>query len=115
MAQARAMFSSQCVSDQETCEQMAATWERCEYMLDPHTAIGVKAALDAGLPAQVPVVTLATAHPAKFPAAVKEAGLDDEPFLPHHLRDLFDRPERCELLPNDLSAVQSFMAENLNA
>ena len=115
MARARELFTSQCVSDQETCEQMAATWDRCEYMLDPHSAIGVKAALESGLPAQVPVVTLATAHPAKFPGAVREAGLDDEPLLPHHLRDLFDRPERCEVLPNELEAVQAFIVDNLNA
>ena len=115
MARARELFSSQCVDDAGTCAQMAETWERCEYMLDPHSAIGVKAAIDADVPAGVPVITLATAHPAKFPGAVKEAGLDDEPFLPHHLRDLFDRPERCEVLPNELSAVQSFMVDNLNA
>ena len=115
MAQARSLFSSQCVSDEETCAQMAATWESCEYMLDPHSAIGVKAALEAGIAPGIPVVTLATAHPAKFPGAVQEAGLDDEPFLPHHLRDLFDRPERCEVLPNELAAVQAFMADNLNA
>ena len=84
-------------------------------MLDPHSAIGVRAALDADLPAGVPVITLATAHPAKFPGAVKEAGLDDEPTLPHHLRDLFERPERCEVLPNELAAVQSFMVDNINA
>ena len=94
---------------------METTWDRCEYMLDPHSAIGVKAALESGLPAQVPVVTLATAHPAKFPGAVREAGLDDEPLLPHHLRDLFDRPERCEVLPNELEAVQAFIVDNLNA
>ncbi|RLQ22756.1 threonine synthase [Seongchinamella sediminis] len=115
MARARALFSSQCVDDAGTCAQMAETWRRCEYMLDPHSAIGVKAAFAADLPAGVPVVTLATAHPAKFPGAVKKAGLDDEPFLPHHLRDLFERPERCEVLPNELAAVQSFMVANLNA
>ena len=46
---------------------------------------------------------------------VKQAGLDEEPCLPHHLRDLFERPERCEVLPQDLAAVQSFMVNNLNA
>jgi threonine synthase len=115
MARARELFASYRVSDEETCEQMARTWERCEYMLDPHSAIGVRAALAADLPAGVPMVTLATAHPAKFPDAVRQAGLDDEPFLPHHLRDLFERPERCEVLPNELAAVQDFMAANLNA
>ncbi|PLW68083.1 threonine synthase [Pseudohalioglobus lutimaris] len=115
MSEVKELFSSYRVDDAQTCAQMAATWDSCEYMLDPHSAIGVKAALNCDLPASVPVVTLATAHPAKFPAAVKTAGLDDEPVLPHHLRDLFDRPERSEVLPNELAAVQAFMAENINA
>jgi threonine synthase len=115
MSRARALFASHRVSDEETCQQMSETWERCEYMLDPHSAIGVRAALAADVPAGVPMVTLATAHPAKFPDAVRQAGLDDEPFLPHHLRDLFERPERCHVLPNDLAAVQEYMASHLNA
>ena len=115
MAQARELFSSQCVSDDETCQQIASTWNECEYLLDPHSAIGVKAALDSGLSAQVPVVTLATAHPAKFPDAIKSAGLDQEVALPWHLRDLFQRSERMEVLPNDLAAVRAFIAANINA
>ncbi len=115
MARARELFSSACVDDQQTCEQIAATWGQCEYMLDPHSAIGVHAALNAGIDPQVPVVTLATAHPAKFPDAVRQAGLDEEVGLPLHLRDLFERPERCQVLPGDLGAVRAFMAENIRA
>lgn len=115
MDKARALFSSQRVSDEETCQQIASTWQDCEYLLDPHSAIGVKAALDSGLSAQVPVVTLATAHPGKFPDAIKSAGLDQEVALPWHLRDLFQRSERMEVLPNDLAAVQAFIAANINA
>ena len=115
MDKARALFSSQRVSDEETRQQIASTWQDCEYLLDPHSAIGVKAALDSGLSAQVPVVTLATAHPGKFPDAIKSAGLDQEVALPWHLRDLFQRSERMEVLPNDLAAVQAFIAANINA
>jgi threonine synthase len=115
MAKARELFSSQCVSDEETCAQIASSWHSCEYLLDPHSAIGVKAALDADLPTEVPVITLATAHPAKFPGAIKSAGLTQEVHLPLHLRDLFEREERLEVLPNDLAAVQAFMAGNINA
>ena len=60
-------------------------------------------------------MTLATAHPAKFPQAIQRAEIGVEPPLPLHLADLFDRSERFEVLPNDLSAVQSFMANNLGA
>ena len=115
MAKARTLFSSQRVSDEETGEQIARTWNDCEYLLDPHTAIGVKAALESDADDVVPIVTLATAHPAKFPEAITSAGLTQEPALPAHLSDLFDRAERFEVLPNELSAVQSFMAEHINA
>ena len=115
MAGARGLFSSQCVSDEETCAQIADTWRECEYLLDPHSAIGVKAALEAGLGSGVPIITLATAHPAKFPEALNAAGLDREVALPLHLRDLFEREERVSVLPNDLAAVQAFMADNINA
>ena len=115
MASARALFSSHRVSDEETCEQIASTWRECEYLLDPHSAIGVRAALDADVPPGIPVITLATAHPAKFPQAIASAGLAAEPELPMHLRDLFERGERFEVLPNELAAVQTFMAANINA
>ncbi|TXS96004.1 threonine synthase [Parahaliea maris] len=115
MDRAATLFSSHRVSDEETCAQIASTWQRCEYLLDPHSAIGVNAALQAGLPPEVPVITLATAHPAKFPDAVAKAGIGEKPGLPLHLKDLFERPERCEVLPNALADVQAFMADNLSA
>jgi len=115
MAKARGLFNSQRVSDEETCAQIAASWNECEYLLDPHSAIGVKAALESGLSADVPVITLATAHPAKFPQAITDAGLTEEPALPHHLTGLMDKPERYEVLANELGAVHAFMASNINA
>ncbi len=115
MQRAHELFSSQCVSDEATCAQIAASWRECGYLLDPHSAIGVKAALDSGIAAHTPVVTLATAHPAKFPDAVRRAGLTQEVQLPLHLRDLFEREERFTVLPNELAAVQAFMASNIRA
>ena len=115
MARAASLFSSHRVGDDETCAQIAETFERCEYLLDPHSAIGVRAAQAASLPADVPVITLATAHPAKFPDAVARAGVARAPTLPLHLADLFERPERFEVLPGELAAVNRFMASNLGA
>jgi threonine synthase len=109
------LFSSHCVSEEATCEQIASTWRECEYLLDPHSAIGVAAALAADVPASVPVVTLATAHPAKFPDAIKSAGLEQPVALPLHLQDLFERSERFEVLPNDLEAVQAYMANSISS
>ena len=63
----------------------------------------------AASPATHPVVTMATAHPAKFPDAVERAtGI--RPALPDHLADLFDRPERTETIPNDLAVVEDYVA-----
>ena len=76
-------------------------------LVDPHTATGTAAA--RALAGDHPVVTLATAHPAKFPDAVRRAtGI--EPPLPGHLAHLFDLPEHVTRLPNDLAAVQQFVA-----
>ena len=60
-------------------------------------------------------MTLATAHPAKFPEAIRTAGLDRAVNLPLHLKDLFERPERFEVLPNTLSAVQDYMTKSISA
>ena len=115
IARARNLFDSQCVSDEETCQVIAEVFGSSEYLLDPHTAIGVRAARDLHRNPATPIITLATAHPAKFPDAIARAGVDFVPALPHHMIDLFDRPERFEVLPNDLAQVHAFMTSNINA
>lgn len=79
------------------------------YLADPHTAVGTAAA-HAVPPSDptIPVVVAATAHPAKFPDAVKRA-TGTAPLLPPRLADLYERPERLTRLPNDLRAVQDFV------
>ncbi|MGL1465622.1 hypothetical protein ACSTJV_23720, partial [Vibrio parahaemolyticus] len=71
---------------------LAMRWaqEACGHTIDPHSAIGLAAARRAGLDAAVPVVTLATAHPAKFPDAVERA-TGVRPMLPARMGDLFER------------------------
>jgi threonine synthase len=70
--------------------------------------VGVKVAFEHLGP--VPMITLATAHPAKFPDAVETAtGL--RPALPPRMADLFDRPERVTCAPDDLAALQSLILE----
>jgi len=115
MNKLRALFSSECVDDSQTCEQIADTWARSTYLLDPHSAIGVRAAAQATLAPDVPVISLATAHPAKFSDAVRQAGISQTVELPSHLQDLFQREERFTVLPNELSAVQAFISSNINA
>ena len=77
-------------------------------LLDPHTAIGLAAARDAGVAG--PIVTLATAHPAKFPDAVERA-TGRRPALPPRVGGLFDREERYATLPADLATVEAYVAD----
>ena len=74
------------------------------YVADPHTAIGLAAARRVRTP-DVPMVAMATAHPAKFPEAVARA-TGQRPVLPPRLNDLLAREERFTVVPNDLDAVK---------
>jgi threonine synthase len=80
-------------------------------LLDPHTAIGVEAARRCRREASVPMITLATAHPAKFGDAITAAGLAS-PELPEHLADLFERKENFSVVLNDLSAVTDYVKKH---
>ncbi len=110
LTKVRSLFSSACVSDEETCDEISQLWHRSGLLLDPHSAIGTRAARQCHRAGDGPMVTLATAHPAKFPDAVARAETGRTPNLPAHLIDLFDREERFHTLDNDLSAIHAFMA-----
>ena len=110
---AAALFASDRVDGEEMAATMRWAAERTGQVIDPHTAIGLAAArrlADATLDDGVPIVTLATAHPAKFPDAV-EAATGIRSALPVRLADLFDRPERYDTLPATLAAVTGYIAE----
>ena len=112
-SKARELFDSFAVDDELTCDTIRTVWDECEYLLDPHSAIGVKAAREVRRTTDVPMVTLATAHPAKFAEAALKSGQQQEPALPHHMADLMQRQERYTVLENDLAKVHAFMAENI--
>jgi threonine synthase len=113
LARARELFTSHGVSDEVTIDVIRSVFDRTEYLLDPHTAIGVEAARKTRRRQDIPMVILATAHPAKFPEAVRKAGQDADPALPHHMQDLFEREERYTVLSQDLAKVQQFVAANV--
>ncbi len=113
-SRARECFSSYAVSDEETCAMIRQVYEETEVLLDPHTAVGVKAARECNNDRQVPMITLATAHPVKFADAVNAAGIATPP-LPVHLEDLMERPESCTVVDNSITAVTEFIAQNLTA
>jgi len=109
---ARALFDSYSVNDERTCEVIKEVFDETEYLLDPHTAIGVEAARQCRRNNAIPMVTLATAHPVKFPEAIEKSGVDISPELPHHLSDLFDRKEKYDVIENKLASVHRYVTEH---
>lgn len=109
-AQAATLFTSMRVDAEDMAMAMRRAAEDSAMLIDPHTAIGVAAAQATDLAAEIPVVTLATAHPAKFPDAVERAA-GQRPQLPPRIGDLFEREERYDVLPATLDAIEGFVAE----
>jgi threonine synthase len=110
LGRARELFDAARVDEDATAATMAEVQRTTGQLVDPHTAVGIRAGCACRLDTNTPLIALATAHPAKFPDAVESAtGL--RPQLPERLADLFERPERCTVLPNDLTAVQRHIQE----
>ncbi|SCY86292.1 threonine synthase [Paracoccus tibetensis] len=105
----REEFRSGRVSEEETLETIRRTREATGEVLCPHSAIGVAVA-EQHIEPGVPMVTLATAHPAKFPDAVERA-IGIRPPLPPHMAELFDLPERVSRVENDVEALKSLILE----
>jgi threonine synthase len=106
----RAEFDSGRCSEDETRATITAMRDATGEVLCPHSAVGVKVATEHLGP--TPMITLATAHPAKFPDAV-QAATGTRPALPARMADMFDRPERVTRVPNDLAALKALVAERL--
>jgi threonine synthase len=101
-------FCAHRANNDETLAVMKRIYGESGMLVDPHTAVGIASAEACAEPG-IPTITLATAHPAKFPDAVKKA-TGVHPALPDHVADLFDREERIVNLPNDLQAIEAFVA-----
>ncbi len=100
------VFDGAAFDDDAVLAEIRRTHDTTGEVLDPHTAVGVAAARQARRTPDVPMICLATAHPAKFPDAVERA-IGIRPELPEHLADLFDRAERFDALPLDLGAIKA--------
>ncbi|NVJ69236.1 MAG: threonine synthase [Alphaproteobacteria bacterium] len=108
----RASFAASQADDDVTRAMMKRVYEASGYVADPHTAVGIASAEACNTDKSVPMVTLSTAHPAKFGGAVKEAtGVD--PDLPAHMADLLSREERLITLPNDVAALQARIMQGM--
>jgi threonine synthase len=115
LARIRADFSSVAVDEGTVAAEIGRSWREADYLIDPHTAVGVTAARAAlAADPHTPVVALSTAHPAKFPDAVERAtGI--RPPLPPHLADLMERPERYATVANDEGTVERLIRERARA
>jgi threonine synthase len=102
----RRLFEGVSIDEAATAACMRATLEATGELVDPHTAVGLAAATIARGDPAVPMVALATAHPAKFPDAVA-AATGIRPALPPHMAGLLELPERCERVANDADALKA--------
>jgi threonine synthase len=105
MADAKKLFAAARLDDAGTKRVIAEVHRASGAMLDPHGAVGLHAGRACRAPGSA-LVALATAHPAKFPDAVK-AATGQTPALPPRLADILTRKERLTVLPNDLAAVEA--------
>jgi threonine synthase len=116
LARAADRFVAERVDEPQTLDAMRRAFEHTGEVLDPHTAVGFAAAErhlgSSDTPDDVAMVTLATAHPAKFPDAVERA-TGNRPQLPPHLADLYIRDEQFDVLPADLQAVQQHIVTRI--
>ena len=111
MAVVQKDFSSVSVNQADTLQEIRDFYTETGYLLDPHTAVGVKAALDL-LPPDSARICLATAHPAKFSETV-ELSLGFQVPAPQSVRDLYGKPTRCEIMDADIDNVRQFLVAHI--
>ena len=106
-------FVSGAAHEEQTLKTIKDTYARTGELLCPHSAVGVHVAQHF-LASQTPMITLATAHPAKFPDAVEKAtGL--KPALPKSMGDLYKRPERVTEVKNNLESLKTLIKERITS
>ena len=112
MSRMQSLFSAYRLGDSGTIAEIASTAKNDGMVLDPHSAIGVSAArrarTDGIIASDIPIVSLACAHPAKFETAVKIA-TGTAPNLPPHIADLMTRPEQMKTVDDDVNAVKALV------
>ena len=109
----RGIYASGRASEAETGAMIATIRAETGLVICPHTAVAVKVAREH-MRAQVPMISLSTAHPAKFPDAVA-AATGIRPALPPAMADLFERPERITRIGNDAGAIKTLILERRTA
>jgi threonine synthase len=113
LAALKGTYDSGRADEAETTAMIKLARETMNEVLCPHSAIGVHVA-EQHAASSTPMITLATAHPAKFPDAV-EGATGTRPALPPRMSDLFEREERFTQVPNDLGAIEALIRERISA
>ena len=101
-------FKSHCSNDQEIIKQIINTHQNIGYLIDPHTATGVRASNEIS-PSNEPVITMGTAHPAKFSEAIEQAIPDYHSSLPKKVEKIFQQEEQFNILEENYEEVKSFV------
>jgi len=104
----RSLFSADRADEEEGAAEIRAWMREANYCVDPHTAIALAVAEKETRDPSVPMIVLSTAHPAKFPEAVK-AACGFVPALPDRLADLAKRKERITVLSADQTTVERYV------
>jgi threonine synthase len=109
LAAIRALFAAGRADEDETAATIRTTLRETSRLVDPHTAVALAVAEKEPRDPSIPMVVLSTAHPAKFPDAVK-AACGRTPALPDWVGDLGARAERVTVLPPDQAVIEKFVA-----
>ena len=104
-------FKSHCSNDQEIIKQIINTHQKIGYLIDPHTATGVRASNEIS-PSNEPVITMGTAHPAKFSEAIEQAIPDYHSSLPKKVEKTFQQEEQFNILAENYEEIKSFVLSN---
>jgi len=107
------LFLSFPSTDQEILHEIKNTFEKNNYIVDPHTSTGIRAATELVSPDQS-VVTMATAHPSKFMGAIKQVLAEDAVETPSQLKDIEDKQEDFVVLPNNIDKVREYIVSSIN-
>lgn len=114
LGMARQLFTAGRVNDDETITTIRSTYDQYGYILDPHSAVGMATAQKLRHELPDPVVTLACAHPAKFPDIIERAiGL--RPELPAYVAKIIDKPERSTLIQANITTLKALMVDRTTA
>jgi threonine synthase len=114
LGQLRNLFSAHSVGEHETEMTIRGVFEETGMLVDPHTAVAIAASYQETDLGATPMIVLSTAHPAKFPDAVKRA-TGRVPEQPERLRLKLGQHERCKVLPNDFAAVAEYIVSHARA